>query len=440
MESVSSTFDMKLARIESKDSRYRRLAILLLVLILFSTIVGIAIPAGLGWDFANFYDTGRRAAAWQISDLYKPESLINGETPQGKLSFWGAPISALLYAPLSLFSAKWALVVFKLQNALVCFVALWLLYRNNRRFDETKSPENWQFAALFAGLVLIYQPFWTIYRIGGQTTPTIFLLFTIALLCHTQAKFRISAGCIALALLIKPAFVFVLLPLCLVSGWRFVREIAVIFAVIGLFSIFLLGWNVHAEFLQTMMQGLTNAYTWQYNSSLYVTAENLKLLAVEPVNLRLIGVLVAAVKLSVVFLFVWLFWKSRNEKWPTAARRHFNFLMSVTFCLMISQTVWEHYLIVFFPLLAYLAANHRSFSIGARVLLAIVFVMSLGQNIVLVNLLETQISLDTILELVFIGLLKSSPLWLMLFFLWNYRQEFFQSFLSPQWTRLTERS
>ncbi|MGQ0542225.1 MAG: glycosyltransferase family 87 protein [Blastocatellia bacterium] len=397
-------------------------------------------PAGLGWDFANFYDTGRRAAAWQISDLYKPESLIAGEQPQGKLSFWSAPISAFLYAPLSLFSAEWALIFFKIQNALACFAALWLLYRNNRRFDESETTDNWRFAALFAVLVLIYQPFWTIYRVGGQTTPTIFLLFTIALLFHTGEKFRISAVCIALALLIKPAFVFMLLPLCLISGWRFIRELLVIFTVIGLFSIFLLGWNVHAEFLQTMMQGLTNAYSWQYNSSLYVTAENLRLLAAEPVNPQIIGILTAAVKLAVVFLFGWLFWKSRNEKWPTAARRQFDFLMSVTFCLMISQTVWEHYLIVFFPLLAYIAANYRSFSTGARVVLAVVFGMSLGQNIVFINMLEARISLNTIPELVFIGLLKSSPLWLMLIFLLNYRKEFFQSFLHPQWTGLTERS
>ncbi|MGH9854754.1 MAG: hypothetical protein ACREBD_33400, partial [Blastocatellia bacterium] len=81
--------------------KYQRLTFVCLLLLLVGTVVGIMVPAGPGWDFANFYDTGRRVAAGQIGDLYNPDSLINGEKPQGGLGFYGAPISALLYAPLS---------------------------------------------------------------------------------------------------------------------------------------------------------------------------------------------------------------------------------------------------------------------------------------------------------------------------------------------------
>lgn len=435
MRTAPNTFDVGLTQSGDAQRFYRRVTFLLLAIIALAAMVGVVIPAGLGWDFANFYDTGRRAAAWQIADIYHPARLIAGAEPQGGLAFWGAPISALFYAPLGLFPAKWALMVFKLQNVLALFAGLWLLYWNNRRFAADSQLEQWKFAALFAGLVLLYQPFWTIYRVGGQTTPTVFLLFTIALTNYTKEKFHISAVSLVLALLIKPGFVFILLPLCLVSGWKFLRAVVFTSMVVGLVSILLLGWDIHAEFLQVMLQGMKNAYPWLYNSSLYVTAENLRLLAVPPVDVRLLAVPVMMVKLAMVLLFGWLFWLSRKENWTKPAQRHFDFLMAITFCLMFSQTVWEHYLGVLFILLAYLVAIGRRFSSATVILLAAIFAASLGQNIVLVNVLSSRFSFDSIPELIAIGLLKSSPLWLTLIFLVRHRQELFQSYLMPQWER-----
>lgn len=428
---------------QSRDnaSRYRPITIVFLILIGFATLVGTVVPAGLGWDFANFYDTGRRVAVWQIADLYESESLIAGEPPQGKLSFWGAPISALLYAPLSLFSPDRALLVFKVQNAAACLIALWLLFRNYRWFfSGNEIPDPWRFAALFTGAVLLYQPFWAIYRIGGQTTPTVFLLFTIALFCHSKERFRLSAVCIALAVLIKPAFVFVLFPLCLVSGWKFVREAVAVFAAFAVASLLILGWDVHVKFLVLMSQGMTKAYPWLYNSSLFVTGENLKLLADPPIGGRIVGASVIALKVLFVFLFGVMFRMSRSENWTTAARRQFDILMSVTFCLMISQTVWEHYLALLFLPLAYLLAISLTLSTGARFLLASIFAASVGQNTVLISFVNAHLSFDTVPELIAVGLLKSSPLWLMLMFLLIYRREFFRSFRGPHWARPAERS
>lgn len=433
MQSIPNTFNAHLAGSEGGARFYHRLTILLLAMITVATVAAIVVPAGIGWDFANFYDTGRRAAAWQIADLYNAGSLIAGQQPQGKLAFWGAPISALFYVPLSWFSAESALMVFKIQNALAMFVGLWMLHRHCRQFVENSKTAQWRFAAMFAGLVLIYQPFWSVYRVGGQTTPTVFLLFTIALLAHTQKRFRISAGCVALALLVKPGFLFVLLPLVLVGGRKFFQELAFILTIIGLGSVMLLGWEVHVQFLQTMLQGMKNAYPWLYNSSLYVPAENLKMLAEPPVDARWLGIPVAMVKLTMLALFGWLHWQSRKQDWPTAARRHFDFLMAVTFCLMISQTVWEHYLAVLFLPLAYLAAVHRQLSPVAQILLAVIFVMSLGQNIVLTNALGARFGFSSIPALVVVGLLKSSPLWLTLILLIRHRREIFQTYFAPQW-------
>lgn len=422
-------------------ARYRLAAVVFLFLIGFATLAGILVPAGLGWDFANFYDTGRRAAGWQIADLYDAGSLIGGEQPQGKLSFWGAPISALFYVPLSLFSAERALLVFKLQNAAACFVALWLVFRKYRGFFEgDHSPAIWRYAALFLGTILIFQPFWTIYRIGGQTTPTVFLLFTIALFCHAKERFRWAAICIVAALLIKPAFVFVLIPLCLVSGWKFLRETVAVSAASAITSVALLGWDIHVKFLAVMLSGMTNAYPWLYNSSLFVTGENLKLMAEPPVSGPIIGLSAIALKVAIVVLFVSLLRLARREDWPTVARRQFDFLMSLTFCLMVSQTVWEHYLEILFLPLAYLTAVSQTLSAGARLLLASIFAVSVGQNTVLVMFVDSRFSLDTVPELIAAGLLKSSPLWLMLLFLVKYRREFFSSFQNPHWARIAGRS
>ena len=45
---------------ERQISRNRRLTAAAVLLIAIGNVVGIVVPAGVGWDFANFYDTGRR--------------------------------------------------------------------------------------------------------------------------------------------------------------------------------------------------------------------------------------------------------------------------------------------------------------------------------------------------------------------------------------------
>lgn len=438
MQSVLDTLigDWNLTQSAQAVRLYRRLTMIFTALIVVAAVTGSIIPAGLGWDFANFYDTGRRVAVWQINDLYNPGSLINGAAPQGGLAFWGTPISALLYAPLGFLSAETALLFFKLQNTFALFAALWLLYSHNRKFAEPAGPGQWQFTALFAGLALLYQPFWSVYRVGGQTTPTVFLLLTMALIGHVRERLWLSSACVVAAILIKPAFVFALIPLSLVSGWKYLRNTAIILAGTGLASVVILGWQVHLQFLQVMLRGLKNAYPWFYNSSLYVTAENLKLLATPTVGPRVVGIPVLMVKLLMLALFVYLIWQSRKQKLNATARRHFEFLMAVTFCLLVSQTVWEHYLSILFLLLAYVVAAYRHFSRSALWLIAAIFVLSLGQNLILINLLRSVHNFDSIPGLVFIGLFKSSPLLLTAIFLWRHWREFFNSYLGSGWMHM----
>lgn len=397
------------------------------------TVAGILIPAGPGWDFANFFDTGRRVVARQIGDLYNPNALIAGAQPQGKLGFYGTPISALLYAPLGLLAAPWAMIVFKIQNTLAYFAALALLYRHSRKFAENSKTGQWQFAALFAGLSLLYQPFWTIYRVGGQTTPTVLLLFALALTLQTKSRFLASASCMVAAILIKPAFIFALAILAGSSGWRFLKYVLVILGAVGGISVLLLGWGIHEEFLRVMMRATQTSYPWFYNSSIYVVAENLNLLGEGAGQNAALKLSIVMVKLASLVLCIYLLVKSRASKLSKAASRHFDFLTAIVFCLLVSQTVWEHYLAVLFPMFAYIAAAHRHFSRPALALAGVTFLTAAWQNLILINFVSATFHFDTAIELVLIGLCKSAPLWLTAIFLWRYHKEFLGSYAAPAW-------
>ena len=168
---MSSRFD--------RAEAYERLMWGLITLIAAGCIAGITVPAGLGWDFGNFYDAGRRVAAGQFADLYNPISQISGQPPQGSTGFFGTPLSALLYVPLAFFPARTALVLFKIQNVLAFAAVFILLLKFYRPFVSGTRLEFAQFNAIYAFLFLIFQPFWTIFRVGGQTTPTVLLLLSV---------------------------------------------------------------------------------------------------------------------------------------------------------------------------------------------------------------------------------------------------------------------
>jgi len=346
-------------------SDYRRLTVVFLGLLAAGTIAGIIVPAGPGWDFANFYDTGRRVVAGQIQDIYEPYSLILGRRPQGTMVFVGTPISAWLYVPLSYFSPGTALVIFKIQNTLAYFAALFLLYFHNRKFvEDSLIAQSW-FAAMFAFLSLIYQPFWTVYRVGGQTTPTVLLPLTLTLLSYTTGRMFWSSLCLVVAALIKPAFLLVLGFLVLVSGARFFWYTAAIGASAGLSSVLVMGWPIHQEYFAFMAKLARISFPWFYNSSLYVLIHNLRPfipVGPETASGTVFTVAATGVRVSILLTAIYLVIKSRPLPWTPPARRHYHFIMAVAFCLLFLPTVWEHYLSALFLPLAYIVASHRHHS------------------------------------------------------------------------------
>lgn len=419
----------------TSDVVNRRFAIAFTATIAVAAAIGILVPAGSGWDFANFYDTGRRILGWQISDLYDASSLVTGSAPQGVMSFWGAPLSALLYAPLGWLAPGAALIAFKVVGTAAFLAALWILYRHNLSFIEDTEAARWRFAAMYSGAVLLFQPFWSVYRVGGQTTPLVFLLLAVAMIAHIRDRTWLTAGCLVAAVAIKPAFVIVIVALGILGGWRMLLALTAWGVAWGLVSLLLLGWPVHLQFIDVMRDGLRYNYSWLYNSSLYVAAESLKERASTPVS-PFVNATVVVVKLLMLALFGWLAWQSRTRTALPAARQHFDFLLALTFCLALSQTVWEHYLALLFPLIAYVIASYRQFSRGAIALIAVILALSITQNVTFTALLRP-VEITSPVALVIVGLFKSAPLLLSVIFLARYREELFTGYQAESWRRLS---
>jgi Glycosyltransferase family 87 len=416
----------------------QRLTWLFVSLMVIGSIVGVITPAGLGWDFGNFYDTGRRAAAGQIADVYDPSTPIAGEAPQGKMRFWGPPVSAYFFVPMSWFSPETALILFKIQNVLVfaaAFVVLFMFYAN---FVANDDRSWWHFAATFAFLCLIYQPFWTVFRVGGQTTPTVLLLLSLGLVLHTRAWFWGSALCVTLAILFKPAMAPIMLFLMVVSGVPFFVRATILMATVALASLALLGWPIHAAFLSRVLGDSQATFEWYSNSSLYILIDNLRI-GVGPAASRtynlLFVALQAAMKLMALATVVYLTIASRRHIVSPAGRRHFDFLTAIAFFLLWSATLWEHYLAVLFPLLAYVVAAREYFSRRALVLVALIFVLSIGQNLIFTMYLRDHFLFESLWSSVGIALYKSGPLLLTAIFLWRHHGELYGSYSSPAWDR-----
>jgi hypothetical protein len=396
-------------------------------------VIGIVLPAGIGWDFANFYDAGQKAAGGHMARLYDPFFTAADVTPLANLQFWSAPITAYLFAPLALLAPGTALVLFKIQNTLAYAAGLTLLFVELRRQSGGSARERAVFAAWFAVLALAFQPFWTIFRVGGQTTPTVFLLLVLALMAHTRGRPGITSGLFVTACAIKPAFAPALVVLALLSGPAMIAWTAAWCAGAAAVSVALLGWPIHAEFIAQLREGTGGPRSpWFYNSAPAVLVGNRVLLR-EPGPEQVYNALGWLIRLGALATIGWVLLRARAERWIPAARRHFNFMVALVACLLLATVVWEHYLTVLFLLLAFLVARWSVLGTAARGLVAAIFVSSLAQNLVLVNFVRARTTLDTHGELLAAGLVRSAPLLLCALLLVLCSRDLFRAYASAPW-------
>jgi hypothetical protein len=419
-----------------RERVYRRWSVLCLVLMAIGCAVGIAVPAGLGWDFANFYDAGRRVAAGLSAELYDPKSPIAGQPPQGSTGFFGAPLSAVFYVPLAWFDPPTALVLFKIQNVVAYAVTFFVLFRFSVVFVAGGPLERARFAARFALFCLLFQPFWTIFRVGGQTTPTALMLLAFGLVLHTRGRFWGSTVMVVLATLIKPALAPALLLLAAVSGLAFAWRLAVTLALTGLLSLVLTGWPAHAAFLDLMRRSSGLAYTWNFNSSIYTLLVSLRQYAgpAASAEVRLALSMASWMLKGVVIVGTfWLLYRGRREIRPAPARRHFHFVLAIVFFLLWSPTVWEHYLSLLVVPLTYVIAAHAYFSKRALAIVAAILLTSVAQNLILIDWVRAHVAFDSLPALLAAAIVKSAPLLLTMVLLTRHRDELFRSYAAPAW-------
>ncbi len=431
---------MKVSEEDTHAPRHKKITVAALSLIATGCLIGILVPAGLGWDFGNFYNAGHLVATGHVANLYRADSTVPGEPGKGAMRFWGAPLTAALFAPLAWLRPEAALIVFKVQNVAALFVALALLFRHGLTLAAHDRATRASFPAVFATMALLYQPFWTVFRVGGQTTPTVLLMLVIALFCFTGSRLRTAALLLMGATMIKPTLVVMLLFLACIGGTQVLGALLLAATLLGLVSVAALGLPIHVQFLRVAIEGSQLARPWQFNSSLYVPVENLRLVALTSTTspraaTALLG-LVWVLKFLVVAMFVLIVRQSHRQTWPLPARRHFEFLMGICFWLLVSQTVWEHYLALLFLPLAYIVARRSMFPVRARQLVAAIVFLSVGQNLILMEFLWTHFDIQTVGALIAIGLVKAGPLLLTLILLWHYRHALFATYTNPAWARV----
>ena len=397
-------------RAKFSQSAWDRISLCLLLILAAGIVAGIALPAGAGWDFANFYDAGHKVRAGQLTELYNTDALIEGQPPQGRMPYYGAPLTAALFAPLAWLPPAQALIAFKIQNTAALLLALWLLYRWNLPLALQSGLPVSQYRAAFLFAALLFQPFWTVYRVGGQTTPTLFLGFVLALRWFTTGRMLPAALCLVAVIAIKPAFIFTLAVLALFGGARFFRYAAASGLAAAALSILTMGWSIHQRFLAHITEAKLSP--WIYNSSLSVFADNLAGIFGPSPALRIAGTLVRL--LAAALLFAALL---RGRKRP-----HWVFLSAIAIGLALMPIVWEHYFSVLFIPLAYFLAMLPRLGRSIAALLALVCCFCFTQNLILILALDQWLHPASAAALLGIGLFKSAPLILFILLFWRHRE------------------
>jgi len=196
-------------------------------------------------------------------------------------------------------------------------------------------------------------------------------------------------------------------------------------------SIVLMGWGTHEAFLRYALS--EQATSWATNSSLTVALDNLRgMLRPRPEPLPYV-IMSAMIRLGVSGLLIGLFLRYRSRISSEPARRHLDFVLSITSCLLVMPVVWGHYLSLLFIPLSYCLAVSTALPRTARWLLGAILVASLAQSVNVVAQIQAMIVVNTWPEMLAVGLLKSLPLGLTAFLLLRYRKELVQTYVSPQW-------
>lgn len=397
---------------------------LLLALTAAWVAVGLAKGWGLGLDFANFYDAGQKARAGEFARLYDPFAAIAGQPPLGNMTFYSAPLTAWFYAPMAALPPRAAMLAFKTAGTLALILALVLIYR--ALAPRTDSDRRDRFFLAFALAVLIFQPFWTIYRVGGQTTPFVLLSMILGMMAARSGRMVAAALLCAAAVLIKPVLAPAAIGIFLLSDNRF-RATALVAGALSLgLSLWLFGTGLHAEFLtllgdetRKLLIPTLNSAPFSFLEPLFVAPKAYALGGDAPPALTT-GLTV--LRLTAAAGLVLGLWHLLRPGLSAATRIWVIWSGGLILALVLSPVVWAHYLAFAFPALALVLAVSPHLPGPARLHLGLIIGLGLFQHRMIIEQMERALGTDTTAALTAIGLIKSLPLLLLLVFLALWRR------------------
>ncbi|PWE32942.1 hypothetical protein DDZ14_07575 [Maritimibacter sp. 55A14] len=368
----------------------RAFGCLCMMAILGATIYAILDHRGLGLDFANFYDAGRKAWHGELNTLYDPMASIDGQPPFGNMLFFSAPVSSYLFAPFGILEPIPAALSFMTLGAVCMFCGLGLLYYRNRPPHWETPYKKAEFFALFFAAAMMFQPFWTVFQVGGQTTPAVFLMFVLALIAFERDRFGLTALLYTAIVLIKPVFAPGACLLFLFAPWPFRFWSLAIGLTAICFSVLVAGWQVNLDFLNLMREragailGIPyfNSHMFAWIEPMAITPSEYNVGALPSERLQLVSLLL---RFAIVGWIVALMWRlSRIEAAPHA-QRGMAILLSVLAALAFSPVVWSHYLMIFFIPLAHFLARHDRFPRTVVALVALAILAAPLQNFLILK-------------------------------------------------------
>jgi hypothetical protein len=403
-------------------------------LIAVISIYGILRPWGIGLDFANFYDAGSKAALGEFAGLYDSQAMIGGKPPLSNMAFFSAPITSYLYVPMAKLPPYQATLLFKLVGTAAMWIGLALLYRQSAVIAAAGDAGRF---GLFAVAALLFQPFWTIYRVGGQTSPVVFLLLVIAHRLFLNARGVAAALVLAAAVLVKPAFAPLAILIFVMADNRFRVTAVATGIVVAAISLATFGWALHGDFLNRITSETSNLLVPWKNSSPFSWIEGVftppqayLVKGTVPVALAR-GLLALRVAAALALLWT-LLWQLRRPL-AAAARRHAIYVTGLLLIVVLSPVVWAHYLTILFIPVAFLIAGRDALGRGVRIALGSAVALSVFQNLILVRQLEDLTGFDQKWEIVTIALVRSAPA-LLIVGAWLFGRRSIARFLGrPEW-------
>ncbi len=406
--------------------------------ILFMILWGLWRPMGIKLDFANFYDAGQKARAGAFGLLYDQNALIAGQEPLGHMSFFSAPVTAWLYAPMAGLPPYAAMLAFKAAGALAIVAGLLLLWRHLLPLAGGDTAPRDRFLALLALAALVFQPFWTIFRVGGQTTPFVFLLTVLTLMALASGRTALAALGFAAAVLVKPVLAPAAILLFVLSDNRFrLTALAVGLATAAL-SLWLYGIDLHRAFLAKVLAEGTGLLApwmnsgpfsfidpWLAGAAAYAAPPDMAPAAVRWTGLALR----TATAVALLAGLARILGPGLAPRARAAVILHGGLLVS----LVLSPVVWAHYLTFLFPLLATIIALRAYLTPGARLLTGAILALGLFQNEIFADRVRAATGFDGLPEIAAFGLLRSLPLLLTLLLLWIARRDIADALRDPGW-------